>query len=213
MSQQTIGILGGTFDPIHFGHLRLALEIQQILRLDSVRLVPCHNPVHKNGLEATPEQRLAMLTLAIQDEPTLICDDREIRRDGPSYMVDTLESLRQEIDTPLCMIVGSDAFLKLDDWHRWEELLSLSHIIVATRPGVTFDPNPAITRILRQHQLDYPEGLHENSAGYVYLQTISALDIAATTIRGLIQAGYSARYLLPDNVLDYIQQHNLYSGL
>src|SRR5210317_2209069 len=123
-----IGVFGGTFDPIHFGHLRSALEICESLDLKEIRFIPCRIPPHRGEPVADPMQRMAMVRAALAGQPDMILDDREIKREGPSYMVDTLESLRSEFTTePLCLVLGMDAFLGLSSWHRWKDLLTLAH--------------------------------------------------------------------------------------
>ena len=134
-THKAIGILGGTFDPIHLGHLRMAIELYDVLDLAKVHIIPCFQPVHRKQPVASPEQRLAMVKCAVQDEPALFADDREIRRKNPSYMIDTLLELRAEMPgTPLALMVGIDAFLGFTSWHRWREILEQAHIIVAHRP-------------------------------------------------------------------------------
>lgn len=205
-----IGIMGGTFDPIHNGHLRTALELSQIIDLKQIRFIPCKIPVHKDFTHASSEDRLAMLELAIANQPQFTADDRELRRDSPSYMIETLTSLREEISEPICLILGSDAFLQLPTWHRWEQILNLAHIIVAIRPGQDFAPTGEILQLLDKNQLDDRDGLHENSHGHIFIQSVTQLDISATHIRAQLQAGYSPRYLLPESVLEYIQTKSIY---
>ncbi len=206
-----IGIMGGTFDPIHFGHLRTALELKQILGLEGVRLVPCKDPVHKDQTFGSAMDRLGMLHLAIANTPGLDVDDTEIRRHTPSYTIDTLESTRDTLpEASLCLIMGSDSFESLPTWKRWQHLLDLAHIIVVMRPGHTFSPSTEIKQLLVERQLADPQGLRELTSGYIYLQAISALDISATTIRNQIATGYDPRFLLPNSVLDYINEHQLY---
>ncbi len=131
-----IGIFGGTFDPVHFGHLRPALEVQQALGLDEVRFIPAGQPPHRDMPHATAPQRLSMLQTAIEDQPGFAADEREIQREGPSYMVDTLALLREELgQIPLCLILGYDAFLGLPAWHQWHRLIELAHLVITHRPG------------------------------------------------------------------------------
>ena len=139
--QRMVGVVGGTFDPIHDGHLRMALEVANRLALDEVRFIPSAKPPHRDEPDATDLQRLNMVELAIMGEARFILDDREYRREGDSYMVDTLESLRDEMgrDVSLILILGSDAFLGLTSWHRWQRLLELTHIAVVVRPGFEFN--------------------------------------------------------------------------
>ena len=206
-----IGILGGTFDPVHHGHLRIALELLQGLSLDEVRFIPCRNPPHRGEAVASPRQRLAMLERAIAGQRGFVIDDRELARPGLSYMVDTLESLRNNVgDTPLCMIVGRDAFNRLDTWHRWRQLIELAHIIVAERPDVPGPPSPAVAELLEGRRVDAPVALHGRAAGSVLTWPVTRLSISATLVREVIAAGHSPRYLVPDTVWSYIQKESLY---
>lgn len=210
--EEPIGIFGGTFDPIHSGHLRCALELSTILNLSQVRFIPSHKPVHKESTGASAQDRLAMLTLAIAPVGHFIADDREITRSTASYMVETLESLHHDFPHhPLCLLLGSDSFLGFLGWHRFEKILELAHIVVALRPGWDFNPLPELQTLLKKHILDDAQGLRDNTAGGIYIQTVTALDITATAIRSQLKSGYDPRYLLPDSVLDYIEQHRLYS--
>jgi nicotinate-nucleotide adenylyltransferase len=148
---QAIGILGGTFDPIHFGHLRTALELCDALNLAQVRLIPCYQPVHRKLPAASPQQRLAMVKEAIAGEPALQVDTCEIDRQGPSYTIDTLQILSKNFpNTPLCMIMGIDALLSFSSWHRWEEILTLSHLIVAHRPQYQLPHTGIIANLLKE---------------------------------------------------------------
>lgn len=210
-TQQPIGILGGTFDPIHFGHLRTAIELHQTLNLSEVRLIPCYQPVHRHQPMATPLQRLTMLKLAIDKEPALCIDTCEIDRQGPSYMIDTLSILSKKFPhTPLCLIIGIDALLEFNSWHRYQEILQLSHLIVVHRPPYQLPQNGTISDLVQQHRTQTINVLHECLNGYIYLQAVTALDISATDIRKQIAAGKNPRYLLPDNVYHYIQEHTIY---
>lgn len=208
-----IGILGGTFDPVHHAHLRCALELQQALGLEQVRFVPCHVPPHRGSPFATAEQRLAMLELALDGQSGFVADDRELRRAGPSYTVDTLLSFREEFGTavPMCLIVGMDAFLGLDTWNRWQRLTELAHIVVMRRPGLdAAAAGPALKALLQERLVDDPQRLRGAAAGSVLLWTVTQIEISGTRIRDLIARGRNVRYLLPDRVLDYIRRERLY---
>jgi nicotinate-nucleotide adenylyltransferase len=214
-----IGILGGTFDPVHFGHLRLAQEIGGLLRLAEVRFIPSGTPPHRTAPHVTPQQRLEMVRLAIADNPLFAADDREVRRSGPGYTIDTLTELRREAGgtRPLCVLLGADAFLELATWHRWHELFGLAHLIVAHRPGFPPESWPArmpqpLAREYEARQLKQPLAVHWSPAGGIATQAIAALDISASRIRDSLRHGVSPRYLLPAPVLDYIRDNNLYSG-
>ncbi|MCF6237150.1 MAG: nicotinate-nucleotide adenylyltransferase [Gammaproteobacteria bacterium] len=211
--QKPIGIFGGTFDPVHFGHLRLALELKQFLGLAEVRLIPCHVPPHREAPIATPEQRLTMLKAALGNQSELTIDERELKRDGFSYMFDTLTSLRSEqCSTPLCLIIGSDAFIGLPQWHRWQELVELCHIIVMPRPGWKLIEKSPLNEWVDSRQADSPAALSHLLAGLIFFHEVTQLDISATKIRDLIKKGKSPRFLLPDSVLAVINEQGIYEG-
>ena len=219
MATAPIGILGGTFDPLHFGHLRLAQEVGELLRLAEVRFIPSGTPPHRAAPRVTPQQRLEMVRLAVADNPLFTVDDREIRRSGPGYTVETLTALRREAGNtrPLCVLLGADAFLELATWHRWHELFGLAHLIVAHRPGFPPESWPArmpqpLAREYEARLLKQPLAVHLSPAGGVATQAIAALDISGTLIRESLARGASPRYLLPDPVLEYIQANRLYLG-
>jgi nicotinate-nucleotide adenylyltransferase len=211
-----IGVFGGTFDPIHFGHLRSALEICESLGLKEIRFVPCRIPPHRDEPLADPMQRLAMVRAALAGQPDMILDDREIKRDGPSYMIDTLESLRSELTTePLCLILGMDAFMGLSSWHRWQELLTLAHLVVMHRPGkslhdVNSQQAAEVTTLLKSRQVKDVKALQIKAAGSIFLHPISQLDISASKIREMVAKGKNPRYLLPDVVLQMIKVQKIY---
>ncbi len=204
--------MGGTFDPVHNGHLRTALEIQQWLDIPEVCLIPSKMPVHRDEPGCTSEQRLAMVELAVADEPNLTADSREIRSDKPSYSLLTLESLRQELGAqrPLCMVMGVDAYLTLARWHRWERFIDLCHILVVTRPGYELDLEPVMHEFTERHAAASKEDLLRLPAGKVLIHELTPLGISATQIRQLVGQGHSPRYLMPDSVWDYIQTNSLY---
>ena len=212
-----IGILGGTFDPIHFGHLRLAQEIAEKLKLDHVRFIPSGTPPHRGAPRVSAADRLAMVKLAVEGNALFRLDDRETKRAGPGYMVDTLAELRAEVgaNRPLALLLGADAFIELATWSRWHELFNLAHIVIAHRPGFPVDtwqnrmPQP-LAREYASRTMQQPFAVHLAPAGGVVVAAIAALDISATMIRDCIRARASPRYLLPDSVLDYIQTRRLY---
>lgn len=208
---KAIGILGGTFDPIHFGHLRTAIELHQALQLDSVRLIPCYQPVHRQSPIASAEHRLAMVKIAIRNEPALIADSCEIKRASPSYTIDTLELLRQKFpQTPLCLIMGIDALLSLPRWHRWQELLTFAHIVVAHRPHYELPQTGVIADLLKKHLQHNLLSVHQQLAGFIILHPVTALEISATDIRQQFAANQNPRYLLPNNVYEYIKINRVY---
>lgn len=210
--QQAIGIFGGTFDPIHFGHLRTALEIYQALDLAEVRFIPCYQPVHRKEPIASPEDRLAMVRFAIEEEPVLKVDDCEIQRKGPSYMIDTLVNLRANLpNTPFCLIIGIDALLGFPSWHRYEDILNITHLVVVHRPQYHLPHTGKVADLIKQRLTPNPAVIHESLAGHVVLHPVTPLEISATDIRKQIAMGRDPRYLLPDSVYKYIQQHGVYS--
>jgi nicotinate-nucleotide adenylyltransferase len=217
VSLQAVGILGGTFDPIHHGHLRLAQEALEQCGLAAVRIIPAGTPPHRNGPHATAQQRLEMARLAVQDNAALVLDDREIRRGGLSYTVDTLTSLRGELgdEQPLCLLMGGDAFLQLDTWHEWQRLFGLAHIVVIQRNGKPL--GNAIEQADAELRDEYHARLapaaavlHEAPAGAIVVLDMPMLEISATAIRSRCMQDRSVRYLVPDAVADYIQSHHLY---
>jgi nicotinate-nucleotide adenylyltransferase len=210
------GILGGTFDPIHFGHLRMALELYQALDLAEIRLIPCYQPVHRKQPVATPEQRLAMVKKAICEEPALIADDCEIKRESPSYTIDTLKHLHQLAkrhakQTPFCIIMGIDALLGFPSWHKWEEILKLAHLVVAHRPHYQLPHTGVVADLLKQRHTTNALDLHRHLGGKILLHPVTALEISSTDIRKQIGLGQNPRFLLPDSVYKYIQEHGTYS--
>lgn len=210
--QQPIGILGGTFDPIHFGHLRTALELYQALNLAEVRFIPCYQPVHRKLPIASPEQRLAMVKRAIEPEPALKVDSCEIQRKGPSYMIETLEYLRDKLHkTPLCLIMGIDAFLGFPSWHRYEDILDVAHLIVVHRPNFQLPATGVIAELLKNRLKKNQSALHDTLAGSILLHPVTPLEISASDIRRQIATGKNIRYLLPDSVYKYIQEHDIYT--
>lgn len=210
----SIGILGGTFDPIHFGHLRLAEELGDQLGLERVHLIPAKLPPHRAAPSVSAEDRLAMVRLATAGNRRFAVDDRELRRAGASFSVDTLLDLRTEVgaETRLCLLLGVDAYIALITWSRWQQLFELAHIVVATRPGYSLNLDDLPEPLRAQSIARLAPGLDELPAGRVIPREIAGLDISATKIRAALAAGQSTRYLLPDSVLDYIREHHLYRG-
>ena len=211
-----LGLFGGTFDPVHFGHLRLATELAEAFKLDQVLFIPAGLPYHRGrSAHATNEQRLTMLKLATQRDARFDVDERELKREGNTYTYDTLAEIRKEKgpDTPLVFLAGTDSFAKVDQWHRWTELFDLAHFAVAIRandeqrfskgPGTI--PKAAWPRIT----LD-PRELAAAPAGKVMTFRMTPLSISSTAIRDAAAEGASIRYLTPDPVAEYIRSHELY---
>ncbi len=214
-----IGIFGGTFDPIHYGHLRIAEEVVESIGLREMRFVPAGMPRLRSAPIASPRHRAAMVQAAIQSNPRFVLDEREARRPGTSYSVESLRELRQEMgeNVTLCFVMGTDAFMKLAEWHSWRELFQLCHIIIAARPGHALTTShDVLPQVLKeecaQRWVSSTDSLAGTSSGLIYVAPTTLLDISATAIRTRISAKSSVRYLLPDAVLDYIETNHLYSG-
>ena len=206
-----IGILGGTFDPVHFGHLRPALDLLDELALDHVRLIPCGVPPHRAAPRAHADHRLTMLRLATSGEPRLRIDERELHRPGPSYMVDTLLSLRAELgDTPLALVIGMDALQGLANWHRWRELVDLCHLLVMERPGGAAPTTGELAALVAARRVKRVDELRSRAAGGLLFHRVTQLDISASRIRALVREDKSPRYLLPAAVHDYLRAAQLY---
>jgi nicotinate-nucleotide adenylyltransferase len=211
MQTLPIGILSGTFDPIHLGHIHLANTIQKLCQLQKILLIPCSQSPLRNQPIASAEDRLSMVKLAINDPAHLFADDREIKRGGLSYTIETLKSLRQENpDTPLALIMAIDVFNRFDEWHDWQNILQLVHLIIANRPGSWQITNPKAMELLRKHQITDPQQLQKQIAGLIYLTDINPLPIAATQIRALIKEHKSASHLVAPGVWQYICKKQLY---
>jgi nicotinate-nucleotide adenylyltransferase len=203
-----IGIYGGTFNPIHFGHLRTALEIKEIFSLHEVRLIPCAQPAHREIPLTSPQMRLKMLELAVQGHQGLVVDKRELDRTGFSYMIDTLISLRNEHTTPpLLLIIGTDAFKGLENWHQWQHLFNYAHIIVITRP--TYQQQE-LSDFLTTKLTKNKDKLKSEISGYLFFQSVTQLDISASMIRDTIKEGLNPAFLLPNPVIEYIKTNQLY---
>ncbi len=197
-----VAVFGGTFDPVHLGHLRAAWEAAE--QLDAqVRMMPARVPPHRPPTRASAAQRVALLEAALQGQQRLRLDTRELRREGPSYSVDTLLDLRREFgaEQPLVLLVGADAFAGLDRWDRWAQLFELAHIGVLTRPGVPMAPSPALHAFIRERQVDEPGALRESPCGRVWPIAVTALDISASAVRAELAAGRTPRYLVPEALL------------
>jgi nicotinate-nucleotide adenylyltransferase len=206
-----LGLLGGTFDPIHYGHLRPAEEVYRRLGLESLQVIPCATPPHRKPPLASAAHRLRMVELALEEFPGFVADDREVRRGGVSYTVPTLVSVRDEIgDEPLSFIVGSDAFAGIRTWHRWEDLFGLAHLIVVQRPGSPAStPAWAAPRVCTR-----PKELAQSPAGRIFFMPVTPRAISATELRAAVGRGDALPAdCLPRSVWEYIQHNKLYRSL
>lgn len=209
---RAVGLFGGTFNPVHIGHLRTALEIRERLALDEMRLLPSGQPPHRDEPQVSARHRAAMVELAIAGEQGLVLDERELGRAGPSWTVDTLCEVREELgpDTSISFCVGMDSLVNLSSWHRWQELTDWAHLVVAARPGWQRPVTGEVAQWLRSRQSNDPRVVRLRPSGTVLVVELTLLPVAATELRERLQAGCSVRYLTPDSVVNYIRQHRLY---
>ncbi|WP_325062983.1 nicotinate-nucleotide adenylyltransferase [Kushneria phosphatilytica] len=208
-----VAMLGGTFDPVHLGHLRAAVELGELLALERIHLIPSHLPPHREAPGVDSEDRLAMVSAGIGETPGLMADDREMRRDGPSWSLQTLQSLRHEYgeQARLIMVLGLDAFRLLPEWHRPQDLFDQAHIVVIGRPDHHWSNEASLKALISSREVDDIESLMAHSRGSVlYLELPTAMAISATEIRRRLAIGASVRYLLPEGVERYIREHGLY---
>jgi nicotinate-nucleotide adenylyltransferase len=208
-----IGIFGGTFDPIHYGHLRTALELKVRLDLAAVHFVPVANPPHRSAPLSDGHVRLRMVEAAIRDEPGFVADDRELKRPGLSYTVDTLTSFRAELgaERALCLLLGMDAFLGLPQWHRWRELLDLAHVVVAHRPGWEVPRTGVLGDWVVRRAAPSAAVLASRAAGFVHVEPVTQLEISSTDLRDTLRAGRDPKYLVPDGVRQIILETECYA--
>ena len=206
-----IAVLGGTFDPVHYGHLRTAWEVQETFNFEEFRWMPAGQPPHRSAAVSDPAHRLAMLSLALDDTPEFSIDTREISRPGPSYMVDSLGEIRASIGKrPLILVLGEDNAYQLDTWDRWLQLFELAHMVVMTRPDSESAVSKRLEIELQKRLITDETQLHAEPSGYVQLIPVTQLDISSSLIRAKFRAGQSARYLVPEPVRHYIEKHSLY---
>ncbi|MBI5006771.1 MAG: nicotinate-nucleotide adenylyltransferase [Nitrosomonadales bacterium] len=218
MSSAPIGILGGTFDPIHHGHLRIAQEALEQCKLAQVRFIPSGTPPHRPAPQVSAKMRWEMVRLALNGSPDFLVDVREVFRTDPCYTVNTLKALRAELGAqqPLCLILGGDAFLQLHTWHEWQSLFGLAHIVVLQRAGglplgnAMEKADPALRSEYRARLVPGAGALHEAPAGAIFVADMPALEISSTDIRRRCADAKSVRYLVPDAVTNYINTHSLY---
>lgn len=212
-SVNSVAIFGGTFDPVHNGHLRSAIEIKEALGVDELRLMPSHRPPLRGAPGAESRQRLAMVAAAVNGQSGLQVDDRELRRDGPSYTVDTLRDLRAELGAAvsLTVVMGSDAFNQLHRWQDWQSLFSLANVLLLHRADYPLAADATVTAFVEARRVADASELTAVSAGGFYELGLIQLPISATDIRQRLASGKSISYLVPDVVADYIAEHGLYT--
>lgn len=206
-----IGILGGTFDPIHLGHTQLAQTILEQLNLAEIRFIPNYQPPHRNLPVASADQRLALVKIALKDNPKFIADDREIKRQGISYTIDTLKSLRKDFpDTPLCWIMGLDELVKLNTWHRWQELIQYVNFIIVNRPNINLELPIEIKELFQKHVTPNHQELHQHLSGKIFQLQIPPFAISATEIRKQLSQHQKPENVLAEKVYDHIKKEQLY---
>lgn len=207
-----VGIFGGTFDPIHLGHLRTGFELLQRLSLAELRWIPVGDPGHREPPLASAELRLAMLRAAVADQPGFVVDDREMRRAGASFTIDTLEELRAELPgRPLCLVLGMDAFLGFTRWRRWQDILALAHLVVAHRPGWERPMEGELGGLLAARGTTLAADLHAATAGRIYVHAVTQLEISSTGLRDIITSGRDPRFLVPEPVRNIILETGCYA--
>jgi len=202
-----IGINGGTFDPIHLGHLRPALEVQKALGLEEVRFIPCSQPVHRNQPSVSAKHRCKMIELAIQSQSSFILDKTEIEQNKPSYMINTLKILSKRYNNKsLVLMMGTDAFAKFTTWHQWEEILKLANLAITHRPSEPIPQEGKIGQVFQHHWVPKLS----KKTGQIVDIPITQLDLSATALRNYLKQGDCIDFLMPDSVVQYIKQHQLY---
>ena len=212
MSKMVV-MFGGMFDPVHNGHLRAAIELRNGLAPDELRLIPCHYPPHREHAFATDAQRLEMMQLAINNVHGVNIDQRELKRESASYSIETLESLRADLgeNASLVLAMGTDAFEQLESWHRWQDLLSLAHIVVMERPGWQLPETGALVELWERASVTNVQALKEQTQGHIYALSVPPLTISSSYIREQCTQNNSIQFLVPDAVWQYIQQQQLYT--
>ena len=208
----SVALFGGTFNPVHIGHLRIAIELAELLQVDSLRMVPCALPPHRQSPSVSAEHRLSMLRAGIANHNKLVADDIELRREGPSYTIDTLRAVRQQIgpDRPLYLCIGLDVLATLDTWRDWQQLTDFCHLIISSRPGCQLPTTGALAEWVKKHRCDDLQQLKLLSTGKLHLCDLTMLAVSSTSIRDKVKRGEAIDYLTPAAVVNYIQQHHLY---
>jgi nicotinate-nucleotide adenylyltransferase len=212
VSNMSIALLGGTFNPIHFGHLNLANCLVDYLHVESVRMIPCAIPPHRETPSVSAEQRLAMLQLAIDDHPLLTSDDLELRKSTPSYSIETVQQIRQQVgeETPLFFCIGMDSLLTIDSWHHWQQLLDYCHLAICPRPGYKLPIKGHLAEWIEQNLCDDIDRIKTLAQGCLHLCKIPLKDISSTAIRDSIKCAQSIDHLTPKSVVNFIIKHSLY---
>ena len=212
VNNMSVALLGGTFNPIHFGHLNLANCLVDYLQVESMRMIPCAIPPHRETPSVSAEQRLAMLQLAIDDHPLLTSDDLELRKSTPSYSIETVQQIRQQVgeETPLFFCIGMDSLLTIDSWHHWQQLLDYCHLAICPRPGYKLPIKGHLAEWIEQNLCDDIDRIKTLAQGCLHLCKIPLKDISSTAIRDSIKCAQSIDHLTPKSVVNFITKHSLY---
>ncbi len=206
-----LGILGGTFDPIHFGHLRIALELAEATKIERVHLIPTYQPAHRHAPKASPEARFTMLANSVADNPLFVADRREIDRQDESYTIDTLHDLTKQFPkTTLCVFLGLDAFLGFHEWKNYSEILKLAHLVIAKRPNFSLPEKGIVCDLMKSHKQENINYIQQHKSGGIFIIPTAELHISASEIRKQIAMGRNPRYLLPDKAYHYLQLNGTY---
>ncbi|MDN4501246.1 nicotinate-nucleotide adenylyltransferase [Alteromonadaceae bacterium BrNp21-10] len=206
-----LGIYGGTFDPIHLGHILPVEKAAKIIGIERVHLIPCHIPPHRQMPAVTAEHRLAMVKLACEAHPLFMADDYELKRQQTSYSIDTLRAFRAQYpNSSLVFFMGYDAFNGIQSWHQWQQLLDYCHIVVCARPGYELDKNTTLTQWTHQHVTLDIATLQQQLSGCIYFVQSDKVDISSTQLRQQLGQQRSQIALLDPKVAEYIQNHELY---
>ena len=200
-----IGILGGTFDPIHEGHFHIAKQVLNRLGLEQVQFMPCSLPVHRGEPHASANDRCAMIELMIANQPAFVLNTLELDRGGPSFMIDSLREIRDQIDSTLVLVLGADTFNDFTNWKSPHEILQLAHLVVCHRPGYEVDPE-----IFREYRVDFPVALSERSAGAILMLEVEANDCSSSAVRAALVQGNRPEQCIRPVVANYIDEHHLY---
>ena len=207
-----LAVFGGTFDPIHFGHLKSACAVTDYLGVPCVKLVPSCIPPHREKPSSTPAHRLSMLQIATCEDKRMAVDDREISRRGVSYTADTLASFRSELGTtvPLYFILGIDSYVTIHKWHHWKGLTDIAHLIVLDRPGYLAEVSSEVQLWSQNRLVEDPNDMKHRAFGCICLVSLVQVDVSATDLRNKLKAGVRPTGKMPEKVIDFALKHGLY---
>lgn len=214
MQKPPLVLFGGTFDPIHFGHLRTALELQEVLNVPQINLVPTGEPVHKSSTGASAAQRFEMVRLAVESDAALLADDCELVSDEPCYTINTLMKKRAEVgeDLPIVLVMGMDSLLGIKSWSQWQQLTDYSHLLIVARPGYEPEFDSELHCFIDQHKVEDLNLLNSLPSGHLVMHQLTPMNVSATQVRKIIKQGSNPRFLIPDSVWNFIKHERLYGA-